>query len=66
MTSGNGLPAASECDEGVYVSELDSQPIRDIESIIAELEVVNRRLSSRKPTVSPSPSRGAAAPSLPE
>jgi hypothetical protein len=78
MTSGNGLPAASECDEilGIrglspggqqgHVSELDSQPIRDIENIIAELEVVNRRLSSREPAVSPSPSRGAGAPSLPE
>lgn len=66
MTSGSGLPAASECDEGVYVSELDSQPIRDIENIIAELEVVNRRLSSGKPAISPLPSRGAGAPSLPE
>jgi hypothetical protein len=66
MTSGNGLPAASECDEGARPSELDSQPLRDIEHIIAELEVVNRQLSKRKLTTSPWPSREADEPSLPD
>jgi hypothetical protein len=69
MTSGNGLPAASECEESVRPSELDSQPLRDIEHIIAELEVVNKKLSTRKLAgrpASPLPSREAGEPSLPE
>jgi hypothetical protein len=66
MTSGNGLPAASECDEDVRPSELDSQPLRDIQNLIAELKVVNRQLWTRKLTgrsASPSPSREADGPS---
>ncbi len=78
MTSGNGLPTASECDEALGVrglgprgrqshpSELDSQPLRDIENIIAKLKVVNRQLWTRKLTgrpTSPWPSREADGPS---
>lgn len=64
MTSGNGLPAASECDEaaGVRPSELDSRSLRDIENIVAKLKVVNRQLWTRKLTASPSPSREADGP----
>jgi hypothetical protein len=42
MTSGNGVPTASDRDEDVT---LDSQQLRDIEDLIAKLEVVNRQLS---------------------
>lgn len=57
MTSGNGVPAASDCDGGVLgVRELSpraggsrereaSQSLRDIQNLIAKLEVVNRQLS---------------------
>lgn len=41
MISGNGVPAASDRDEGVR----DSQQLRDIQDLIAKLEVVNRQLS---------------------
>jgi hypothetical protein len=44
MISGNGVPAASERDEGVRVRD-DSQQLRDIQDLIARLEVVNRQLS---------------------
>lgn len=40
MISGNSVPAASDCDEGVQ-----SQPLRVIQNLIAKLEVVNRQLS---------------------
>lgn len=42
MISGNGVPAASDRDEG---ASRDSQQLRDIEDLIAKLEVVNRQLS---------------------
>lgn len=52
MTSGNGVPAASDCDEGVHwgiaqsrQGSDDSQPLRVIQNLIARLEVVNRQLS---------------------
>lgn len=45
MISGNGLPAASECDEGVRQGRDESQPLRHIQNLIAKLEVVNRQLS---------------------
>ena len=45
MTSGNGVPAASDCDAGVKLSSDDSQPLRVIQNIIAKLEVVNRQLA---------------------
>ncbi len=53
MTSGNGVPAASDCDEGVHWGAKaqsrqgsdESQPLRMIQNLIAELEVVNRQLS---------------------
>jgi hypothetical protein len=66
MTSGNGLPAASECDEdeGVRPSELDSRSLRDIENLVARLKVVNKQLWTRKigASASPSPSREADEP----
>jgi len=43
MISGNGVPAASDCDEGVGVR--DSQQVRDIQNLIDKLAVVNRQLS---------------------
>ncbi len=43
MISGNGVPAASDCDEGVEMR--DSQQVRDIQNLIAKLEVVNKQLS---------------------
>jgi hypothetical protein len=42
MTSGNGVPTASDRDKDVT---RDSQQLRDIEDLIAKLEVVNRQLS---------------------
>lgn len=53
MTSGNGMPTASDCDEGVHWGAIaqtrqggdDSQPLRVIQNLIAKLEVVNRQLS---------------------
>jgi hypothetical protein len=42
MISGNGVPAASDRDEGVSRA---SQQLRDIQDLIAKLEDVNRRLS---------------------
>ena len=44
MISGNGVPAASVRDEGVRTRE-DSQQLRDIQDLIARLEVVNRLLA---------------------
>lgn len=49
MISGNGLPATSECDAGVRAEDgterEGSQALRDIQNLIAKLEVVNRLLS---------------------
>ncbi len=42
MTSGNGVPTASDRDKG---ATRGSQHLRDIEDLIAKLEVVNRQLS---------------------
>ena len=44
VISGNGLPTASECDEGVRERD-DSRALRDIQNLIAKLEVVNRQLA---------------------
>jgi hypothetical protein len=44
MISGNGVPAASECDDGVRERE-DGRALRDIQNLIAKLEVVNRQLA---------------------
>jgi hypothetical protein len=44
MISGNGLPAASECDDGVRERDR-GRTLRDIQNLIAKLEVVNRQLS---------------------
>jgi hypothetical protein len=51
MISGNGVPAASDRDEG---ATRDSQQLRDIKDLIAKLEIVNRQLSS--------PARAMSAP----
>jgi hypothetical protein len=51
MISGNGVPAASDRDEGVRPRD-DSQQLRDIQDLIARLEVVNRQLSFPVRTVS--------------
>jgi hypothetical protein len=54
MISGNGMPAASDCDEGMDLGTAltgkqgrddASQPLRYIQNLIAKLEVVNRQLS---------------------
>jgi hypothetical protein len=44
MTSGNGVPAASDRDEGTRVR--DDRPLRDIQDLIAKLEQINRQLST--------------------
>jgi len=44
MISGNGVPAASDRDEGIRTRD-DSQQLRDIQDLIARLEVVNRLLA---------------------
>ena len=44
MTSGNGVPAASDRDDGTRVR--DDRPLRDIQDLVAKLEQLNRELSS--------------------
>ena len=44
MISGNRVPAASDRDKDVRVRD-DSQQLRDIQDLIARLELVNRQLS---------------------
>lgn len=44
MISGNGLPAASDCDDSVRERDA-TRALRDIQTLVAELEVVNRLLS---------------------
>ncbi len=56
MISGNGLPAATECDKGQGLEErADSKALRDIKNLIAKLEVVNRQLLVRPPRSRPAP-----------
>ena len=43
MTSGNGVPAASNRGEGTRVR--DDRQLRDIQDLIAKLEQLNRQLS---------------------
>jgi hypothetical protein len=43
MISGNGVPTASDRDEGARVR--DDRQLRDIQDLIAKLESVNRQLS---------------------
>lgn len=43
MTSGNGVPAASDRGEGTRVR--DDRQLRDIQDLIAKLEQLNRQLS---------------------
>ena len=43
MTSGNGVPAASDRDDGTRVR--DDRQLRDIQDLIAKLEQLNRQLS---------------------
>ena len=47
MISGNGVPAASESDEGTPVR--DDRQLRDIQDLIAKLEQINRQLSGPMP-----------------
>jgi hypothetical protein len=44
MISGNGVPVASDRDDGVRAHD-DSRQLRDIQDLIAKLEDVNRQLS---------------------
>lgn len=44
MISGNGLPAATECEDSVRERDA-TRALRDIQTLIAKLEVVNRLLS---------------------
>ena len=44
MISGNGVPAASDHDDGTPVR--DDRQLRDIQDLIAKLEQINRQLSS--------------------
>jgi hypothetical protein len=60
MISGNGLPAASECDDSVRERDA-TRALRDIQTLIAKLEVVNRLLAINR-----WPSRGACGPRPPE
>lgn len=43
MISRNGVPAATEHDKGTRVR--DDRQLRDIQDLIAKLELVNRQLS---------------------
>jgi len=43
MISRNGVPAATQRDEGARVR--DDRQLRDIQDLIAKLELVNRQLS---------------------
>ena len=46
MKSGNGMPGASHShDAGDQYGRAASQPVRDIQEIIAQLEVVTRKLA---------------------
>jgi len=63
MISGNGLPAASECDNSVRERDA-TRALRDIQTLIAKLEVVNRLLAvpPRTRQVSLPPDSGSADP----
>jgi hypothetical protein len=61
MISGNGLPAASGCDDGVREPD-GGRPLRDIQNLIAKLEVVNRQLSvPRRTRPMPAPAKPDSA-----
>jgi hypothetical protein len=67
MTSGNGVPAASDRDEGTPVR--DDRQLRDIQDLIAKLEQLNRQLSSpmrKLRTVRTAGSTTPAGPAIPE
>jgi hypothetical protein len=44
VISGNSLPTAGECEPGARERD-DSRALRDIQNLIAKLEVVNRQLA---------------------
>jgi hypothetical protein len=44
MISGNGLPTATECDDSGRERDA-TRALRDIQTLIAKLEVVNRLLA---------------------
>jgi hypothetical protein len=64
MISGNGVPAASDRDEGVRPR--DSQQLRDIQDLIARLEVVNRQLSFPVRTLSTPRQADASTADIPD
>jgi hypothetical protein len=60
MISGNGVPAASDRDEGTRVR--DDRQLRDIQDLIAKLEQVNRQLSAPVRKLRTVRTAGTAAP----
>jgi hypothetical protein len=60
MTSGNGVPAASDRDEGTPVR--DDRQLRDIQDLIAKLEQINRQLSGPMPKLRTVRTEGTATP----
>jgi hypothetical protein len=64
MISGNGLPAATECEDSVRERDA-TRALRDIQTLIAKLEVVNRLLAvplRTRPAPLPAETDSAAAP----
>lgn len=67
MISGNGVPAASDRDDGTRVR--DDRQLRDIQDLIAKLEQLNRQLSSpirKLRTVRTEGTTAPAGPVIPE
>ena len=60
MISGNGVPAASESDEGTPVR--DDRQLRDIQDLIAKLEQINRQLSGPMPKLRTVRTEGTTTP----
>lgn len=60
MTSGNGVPAASDRGEGTRVR--DDRQLRDIQDLIAKLEQINRQLSGPMPKLRTVRTEGTTTP----
>lgn len=60
MTSGNGVPAASDRGEGIPVR--DDRQLRDIQDLIAKLEQINRQLSGPMPKLRTVRTEGTTTP----
>jgi len=60
MISGNGVPAASDRDEGTPVR--DDRQLRDIQDLIAKLEQINRQLSGPMPKLRTVRTEGTTTP----